>query len=434
MFKKSICVTLLSVFLISACFGQTRPKNIIIMIADGCGYNQLDAASLYHYGKTSVWPFESFPVKIAMSTFDHQGHYDCDRAWKDFNYLKVNPTDSAAAATAMSTGVKTYSGAVGVNIDKEPLANIVEKCNHLSMATGVVTSVQLSHATPACFVVHDTNRNNLSDIANKMIYHSKCTVIMGCGAPDFNNDGKPASKSKKYVGGSKTWTDITDDGKVIGTDIDGDGVKDVWTVVRTRQQFLELVQGDTPERVLGIAQVHQTLQQARSGPDKAAPYEVAFTTSVPTLKEMTNAALNILDNDPDGFFMMVEGGAVDWAGHANQSGRMIEEQISFNETVQAVIDWIEKNSSWEESLLIVTSDHETGYLSLESKTGEAKTQPDMKWHSGGHTNQLVPFFAKGCNSEMFKQSFAGLDPCRGPYIDNTDIAKRVFLMLDKAHK
>jgi alkaline phosphatase len=77
---------------------------------------------------------------------------------------------------------------------------------------------------------------------------------------------------------------------------------------------------------------------------------------------MTSAAINVLDNNPDGFFLMIEGGAADWASHANQSGRVIEEQIAFEKAIETVIEWVNKNSTWDDTLLIVTSDHETGYI------------------------------------------------------------------------
>ena len=83
---------------------------------------------------------------------------------------------------------------------------------------------------------------------------------------------------------------------------------------------------------------------------------------VPNLALMTKGALNVLDNDPDGFFLMVEGGAVDWANHANQLGRLIEEQNDFNDAVDVAIEWIKANGGWEKNLLIVTGDHECGYL------------------------------------------------------------------------
>lgn len=152
-----------------------------------------------------------------------------------------------------------------------------------------------------------------------------------------------------------------------------------------------------------------------------------FNAGVPTLDVMARGALNVLDNDDDGFFLMVEGGAIDWAGHANQSGRLIEEQADFNATVDAVCEWVEKNSTWSETLLIVTDDHETGYLTgtkgvydAVQSNGEGR-MPTMAWNSGDHTNQLVPLFAKGMGAELFKKVADQADTIRGRYMDNTEI-------------
>ena len=145
---------------------------------------------------------------------------------------------------------------------------------------------------------------------------------------------------------------------------------------------------------------------------------------------MTKAALNILDDNPNGLFLHVEGGAVDWANHDKQGGRMIEEQIDFNNAVQAVVDWIETNSSWEESLLILTADHECGLLWGPDSYNIAYdpivdngqgNMPGLMYNSGSHSNSLVPVYAKGVNSELFDTFADEYDPIRGYYIDNTEI-------------
>jgi alkaline phosphatase len=203
-----------------------------------------------------------------------------------------------------------------------------------------------------------------------MVYDSAADVIMGAGHPWYDADGQslPISSPNtfNYVGGQATWEDLVAGNA--GGDADGDGVNDPWTLIQTRAEFQSLMSGPTPKRVLGTAQVYQTLQSNRSGDGYADPFVVPLIDSVPTLEEMTKAALNILDDDPDGLFLMIEGGAVDWASHANQSGRMIEEHIDFDNSVQAVVDWVQKNSNWGETLLIVTSDHETGYSPVRSPT------------------------------------------------------------------
>ncbi len=104
--------------------GTKVPKNIIVMIADGCGYYQVDAANIYRFGKTGTAIYENFPVVYGMSTFSADGRgYDPKLAWQSFEYLKRKATDSAASATTMATGVKTYNGAIGVDTNKVKLGN-----------------------------------------------------------------------------------------------------------------------------------------------------------------------------------------------------------------------------------------------------------------------------------------------------------------------
>ena len=426
-----------------------RVKNIIVMISDGWGYSQIDATSFYQHGKAGIQVYEHFPVQLSMTTFAFHhddvnddytlGGYDPLEAWADFDYVKSGSTDSAAAATAMSTGEKTYGGAIGVGVDKTPLIHAIEYAEARGMSTGVVTSVEFSHATPAGFVAHNVSRNNYTDIAQEMIYDSALEVIMGTGAPDYDDDGNAVSPlgREKYVGGHVSFTDMTDNFSVTGADADGDGDADDWHVIRSREQFQTMATGATPARVIGLPYVYKTLQYNRSGDPHATPYAVPLTETVPTLKEMTNAAINVMDDDEDGMFLVIEAGAVDWAGHGNRSGRLIEEQIDFNNTVEAVVAWVKKNSNWGETLLVVTGDHETGYLNGPGSNPERRpvvnngtgVLPEMEWHSTSHTNQLTPFFAKGSSARRFRRSIMGYDPVHGPYIDNTAIGNIIIGIL-----
>ncbi len=424
---------------------EPRPRNVIVMISDGCGYNHVDAAGLYTHGQRGREVFEQFPVRLAMKTDslvnrgtgeqpDWQPHgYDPAAAWREFDYVKAPYTDSAAAATAMATGVKTYSGAIGLDAGGRPLANVIETAEGRGMATGVVTSVQLSHATPAGFVAHNPNRNNYAEIAREMIEQSGADVIMGCGHPWFDDDGRPADAPNtfNYIGGEATWAAL----QAGALETAGEP----WMLIEERAAFVALADDPAPpRRVLGVAQVARTLQQRRSGDAHAPPYEVLFIETVPTLAEMTRGALNVLGEDPDGLLLMVEGGAVDWASHDSQSGRAVEEQIDFAEAVRAAVEWVETDSNWHETLLIVTSDHETGYLTREPAGPDdvpwayqplpgrgAGALPGMAWNSGSHTNSLVPLYAKGAWAARLSAHVAGCDPHRGPYVDNTAVAKLV---------
>ena len=419
-------------------------KNVILMISDGWGYNQILATDYYTEGKAGVQVYENFPTNLAMSTYslgdaktsdNKDGVYDPSIMWGNFNTLMNNPTDSAAAGTAMSTGVKTYDAAIGVDEQKTDLTHMTENFEAQGKSTGVVSSVEFSHATPASFVAHHGNRNDYSILANEMIKDSATDVIMGAGNPLYDNDGDTTVPNYKYVGGAETWNGLVD-GTLDVSDADGDGINDAWTLIQSKEAFEELQTGETANRVIGVPQVHTTLQQARGGDAQSEAYAVEQNSNVPGLDVMAKGALNVLDNDEDGFFLMVEGGAIDWAGHANQSGRLIEEQAAFNDAVKGVYEWVEENSNWGETLLIVTGDHETGYLTGnegvydEVENNGAGVMPTMAWNSGDHSNQLVPFFAKGAGSEIFKKAADEKDPVRGAYLDNTEISKVIRTLID----
>jgi alkaline phosphatase len=366
--------------------------------------------------------------------------YDPAQAWSDFGYVLDCATDSAAAATAMSTAVKTDARTIGLDIDDQPVTHALERAEELGKATGVVTSVQLSHATPAGFVAHHADRGEYAEIAYEMVYDSAVDVVMGAGHPFWDDDGDPQTpldeEDWEYVGGEATWWDLVTG--LAGGDADGDLVADPWTLIDERAEFQALATGPTPTRVFGVAPVEDTLQLNRSGDYLADPFVVPFIDTVPTLEEMTKAALNVLDDDPDGLFLMIEGGAIDWASHGNyapnSSGRMIEEFVDFERSVEAVIEWVKANSNWGETLLVVTGDHETGYLNgpgsdpiwVPIVNNGAGVLPGTAWYSVDHTNSLIPLFAKGDAGRMLKYFADEYDPVRGPYLDNAELGQVLF--------
>jgi alkaline phosphatase len=410
------------------CAHHNSPKNVIIMIADGGGFNHYKSADYYDCGHSPCQPYEEFPVRLAMSTYPYGGSYDANLAWRSFDYLDKGATDSAAAATAMATGVKTRNKTLGLDTHDQPVLNLSERAKQLGKAAGVITTVFFDDATPAGFVIHNGARNNLTQIADDMLNSNSVDCIMGAGHPLYDSDGRQTQQpTYKYIS-EETWANLKNGS--------AGGSANPWTLVQTRAEFQALAKGKTPNRVFGLVQVYDTTQQSRSGNVFADPYIVPLTQTVPTLAEMTNAALNVLNNDHNGFFIMIEGGAVDWAAHANESGRLIEEMNDFNKSIEAVIRWVDNDSNWNETLVIITADHETGHL-----TGPGSGQtwndivsngpgklPAMEWHSKNHTNSLVPFFAKGAGAEQFTKTIDGNDPLRGPYIDNTDIANTIFTL------
>ena len=144
-------------------------KNVIVMVADGCGLNIMQATDYYTYGRTGDQPYERFPLRLMMSTYSVEGGYDGAQALSNPDYLRSGATDSAAAATAIATGVKTYDSAIGVGPDRKPVKNVVERAEELGKATGVVTSVEFSHATPAGFVAHNESRSAYSAVRRSTV-------------------------------------------------------------------------------------------------------------------------------------------------------------------------------------------------------------------------------------------------------------------------
>jgi alkaline phosphatase len=428
---------------------QDAPKNVIVMISDGCGFMQVEAADRWRHGAPDMSLKPNFPVCIAMHTHSLEGPpYDAEAAWTSFDWRASGATDSAAAATALATGHKTYNSAIGVIpvawdeeggvTAVEAVMNLSERAKELGKASGVITSVQFSHATPAGFVAHNESRGNYVEIAQEMLLRSKMDVVMGCGHPWYDDQGYRVDEADyTMVGGARTWIDATTGRPA--ADADGDGQPDAWVFIEDREQFVALGTGDAPSRVLGVPKVRGTLQQGREGDANAAPYVVPLNEDVPTLAEMARAALNVLGQNENGLFLMIEGGAIDWACHANQLGRLIEEELDFIDAIGAVREWVEANSSWEETLLVITADHETGYLTPAGTGDEdgklvwpepADTGPNelpaLEWHSGGHTNSVVPFAAIGAGAELYLERVIGEDPHWGPYIDNTDLPKLIF--------
>lgn len=437
------------------CESDSEVRNVIIMIADGAGFNHFLAAEYYLRGNRNSDTYRNFPIRIAVNTCSDLEHgYDPGLAAKDREYPRIKAVDSAAAATAMSTGRTTYDSAIGVDRDKQPVKHLLEYAKEAGKSTGVTTSVQFSHGTPAGFTVHNTSRNNYEQIASDMILSGNLDLIIGCGHPEYDTsgvqvpdttdgEGRPL-RDYRYVGGREMWENLRN-GSVIPL---RESEHRTWKLMETPEEFRALALATPTDhknpssaercnssifnyRIIGVPRVKSTLQLARSGDMKAPPETIPFIPEIPNLSELSMAALNYLSANPKGFFLMVEGGAIDWASHDNMTGRMIEEMSDFIEAVDAVTKWLNETGRFKDTLLIVTSDHETGYLTgpgwgALQDAGPGKL-PEMEWHSLAHTNSLVPLFAKGKGAVSFLRYVHGqADPKYGPFIHSTDIFRVIF--------
>ena len=382
-------------------------------------------------------------------------------------YLTDTATDSAAAATALATGQKTYNAAINEGNDstdsqKVRLQSLPELAKQEGKITGVVTTVPISHATPAGLGgAHNANRNNYAEIANEMFESGTLDLIFGAGHPWFDDDGRslihdrsglpidpPTNKSNyQYVGGEETWQKLKD-GTHPGS----------WKLIDVREDFTNLANGatgpdmkyDGAKRLVGVAQVASTLQQGRGGAkgvqtdaEIPAPFSGRMNENVPTEASMTHGALNFLHNrskesgDP-GFWLMIEGGAIDWAAHANQKTRLIEETRGHQRTVFFVLQWLRDHKLLDRTLVIATADHETGLIwgpesdrfafdPIRDIDGDGK--PDFRFNAGGHSNSLVPLWVWGGDERLFEGLTIHEDPAMGPlygddcanYLDNTDV-------------
>jgi alkaline phosphatase len=403
-----------------------QAKNIILMISDGQGFNTVKATD-YYLGGQAV--YEGFAVKGSMNTNSAGAAggyvgtpYNPTTMWSSFGTQLTGATDSASAGTAMFTGVKNYDNQINKTTSGANLTTFFESAALQGKATGAVSTVNFDHATPAAVVAKTTNRNDYATITSQMI-NSNLDVIMGAGNPNYNNNGAAQAANYAIVGNQANWNAIT-------------GGANGRTFVESKTQFESLANGSlTTNKVFGVAQVKDTLQDSRLNAATAP-----LNSNVPTLETMTKGALNVLDNNANGFAVMIEGGAIDWANHANGLQRSINEQIDFNSSVKYVSDYLDASTNgnnWSNTLLIVTADHETGGLwgaaGSFTQIGDngAGVLPTGVYNSGGHTTGLVPFYAKGADADLFNAYLSSTDPqiaakygvdaAFNSYIDNTNV-------------
>jgi alkaline phosphatase len=395
---KNIRISCFTLLFLCAYLAEAK-QNVILMISDGQGYNSLNAANMY-LGCNRLEKLD-FPIRLSMQTHSASaalGFYNPSEMWKNMEWAKTNATDSAAAATAMYTGVKVSNGSINWSINNQPITSIFDLASERGYTTGSVTTVPFCHATPAATGAHVSSRSSMAEIANEMIFKSGLDVIMGAGNPCYDDSGNLKNKADyQYFGKKEMWEKLKRN--------KANGFK----LIETKDDFQQLAAGNMQaDKIIGIVQTATTTQLSR-----AAGKE--FNSNIPSLATMAKGALNVLNKDKDGFCLMIEGGAVDWANHGNNKERMIEEELDFISAVEAVNSWVEHNSSWDETLLIVTADHECGFLTgdvnslADIQSNGPNSIPKMAYNSKGHTNSLVPLFAKGKNAEMFTHYVIGCD-------------------------
>ncbi len=287
-------------------------------------------------------------------------------------------TDSSSAATSMTAGIKTYNGAITVDVEGKPVETIAHLAQSRGYKVGVVSSVPISHATPASAYAHNVERNDYQDLTRDMLGLPSIShpheplpgldVVIGGGyGATLENSSE---QGENFVPGNGCLTDedlarvdVTNGGKYVVAQRTS-GVRGDEGLAQAAQRAAK--QG---KRLLGFYGIgnakghvpYQTangdFQPAPSRSKKAEQYTAADIIENPTLAEMTTAALTALAPSERGFWLMVEPGDVDWANHDDNLDNAIGAVNSGDAAVKAITDWVEQHSNWQESLLIVTADH-----------------------------------------------------------------------------
>ncbi|MDR3351161.1 MAG: alkaline phosphatase [Prevotellaceae bacterium] len=394
--KIFLAVALAGCIVFSACTASVKhPKYVFLFIGDGMGLAHVSLTEDYLAAKngrhgSGNLSFTQFPITGLVTTYSANTLVTC----------------SSAAATALSTGHKTKNNMMGIAPDSVTyFASLTAPLHRAGYKIGIATSVSIDHATPGAFYATSLSRSNYYEIASQAA-SSGFDFFAGSGfiyPKGKNNDREDVYQQLETAG---------------------------YRIVRGAEGAAQLAGG--AEKIV--------LVQAESVKEhRSLPYAIDRKADDLTLSQITQAAIKTLYN-PEGFFAMIEGGKIDWAAHVNDGATVVHETIDFSEAVKMAVDFYRQHP--DETLILVTADHETGGLSL-GRDGEYAVRPlafdgqqhsleydpsDEKaaaveeinnnalcgWTTKGHTGIMVPIYAIGAGSERFSGK-----------LDNTDIPKRI---------
>ena len=301
-------------------------------------------------------------------------------------------------------------------------------------ACGSVTTAGASHATPAGTAGHTRSRSNGNKIFHQMLFDGALDVIVGFCNPNYDGAGNKLDtpKPQQYGANEEDWK------KIQSGDI-GEG----WKYLDSRTELLKIISGEqpAPQKLLFFARSGVSYNFLKGDQWSGEKLVQAEGSEVPTLAELTQGALKVLEKNEKGFYLQVEEATVDGGNHGNNLLRAIRSIRMLNETVQRIAEWVEKNSSWEETLVIVTADHDTGgYWGLDADKPESLFAlpkwnglgqlPTGKYYTNAHTNLPVAVYMRGRDADKVGEYLRGTDPklgglwnFDGRYIDNTDVYK-----------
>lgn len=375
-----------------------RARNVIFIQGDGMGIAHRELIRLALKGQGG---------ELTMNKMQYTGLVHTESADK-----KEAVTDSAAAATAYATGVRSYNGAIGVDTDGKPVTSLLERARAAGKSTGVVTTSQVTDASPGAFSAHVANRSDQSEIARQIIEQTRVDVVLGGGEdwwyPAGNPGAWPDNPPKDPTEQSKgTKGNLVDRAQQLG-----------YKYVRNAAELKKVNRG----KVLGLFANEEMFEYHNEG--EGDLYDPSVRLPV-----MTKKAINILSRDRDGFFLFVEEEGIDEMAHHSNAKLMIKAGAELDRTVKIALDFAARTPG---TLVLVVGDHETGGLAIENVdpndengSGEQSedtipiAHSDLKmvadWTTGGHTGAATPVTASGPGAHRLSG-----------FIKNTDVHNAVL--------
>jgi alkaline phosphatase len=370
-------------------FKGPRARNIIFMVPDGMGLSNVTSARIFVNGPDGE--------PLDLETLPQIGYQRTHSA-------NSTVTDSAAAASAWACGEKYDNNEVSCHdidnnyICDEPVApTVLEVAKAKGKATGLVATSTITHATPAVWGAHVYYRNCETEIARQLVLETGVDVLLGGG---FGGDRNCMTPSPLTV--DEIIAEAQDNG---------------YAYVTTRDEMTGTLAGKKTKnkKMLGLfTPAGKTPEMFRVDP------AISYPENEPTLPEMTQTALDILEKDRQGFFLMVEGSQIDWANHANDVAYQTAEMIAFDESVKVVLDWVNARPVRKlDTLVIIVADHDCGGFAVNGPYGVLSMAGDLVedgWTSSDHTAQDTIVWSQGPNSDKL-----------GKALDNTDL---YYVMVD----
>lgn len=328
------------------CSKPRKVKNVIFMIGDGMGLNQLYAGMTANGGNLNI---------------ERCTHIGLAKTYSANSYI----TDSAAGGTALATGNKTNNGMIGMNADSVAVKSILTMAEESGMATGLVATVRITHATPAAFYAHQISRNMYEEIAADML----------TSGVDF------------FVGGGRNNFEVRKDSLNYSDSLRNANYNIVYSINSVEAPVL---------LPFGALCANSDMPKASERGN--------------FLPDAVDLAIKSLDARREGFFLMVEGSQIDYQSHGNNTEGVVDEVLDFDRAIRIALDFAERDG---ETLVVITADHETGGMTIMNGSYNDSTIT-AQFNTGGHTGTMVPIYSFGPQANQFTD-----------IMENTDIPSRI---------